>query len=271
VAKSDIGRKPRQATTLAGGLRVQGRVLNGLVLRELASRFGRRGTGMLFTFIVPLAQSSIIAGLRVLAGVSGYAGMAVFPFTACGVLFYRGWRNTSGAQIDAVQASLGLLYVHHVTTLDLHLSRFIVDMSINLAVGAIMYFLVRLVGLSPPADEPLYLILLLMLANVLGLGWGLMLAGVSVYLPVVKGVNMIISRFLYFASGIFFVVPELPPGIREYLLWNPLLHITELARSYYFVQYTTAYGHLDYVLVWTIALLFVGLVLERLLRDEVQR
>ncbi|GAB5469200.1 MAG: ABC transporter permease [Rhodospirillales bacterium] len=269
MSSTKVARPPSRRPTFARGVRVQIQVLNGLVLRELAARFGRRGAGLIFTFISPMAQASIIAILRVVVGAPGYAGMATFPFTACGVLYYRAFRTMAGDQIDAVPRNNGLLYFHKVTTLDIYFATFLVNLAINLSVGGLMYITARLTGYSPPADEPLYLILLLILSNILGFSFGLTLASVSIFFPAIKAVNQIFMRIMYFTSGVFFVVPEIPPFFRGYLLWNPLLHVTELARSFYFIQYQTAYGDLDYVLRWTVALLVTGLVLERILRDQV--
>ncbi|MEO1191082.1 MAG: ABC transporter permease [Pseudomonadota bacterium] len=247
---------------------MQSQVLNGLILREFASRFGRRGTGLLFTFLIPMMQASIIATLRLIAGAPGYAGMAIFPFTACGVLYFRGFRNMAGDQIEAVPNNAGLLYFHKVTTLDIYLSRFFVNLAINMSVGGAMYIIARVSGFAPPADEPLYLVLLLILSNAFGFAYGLTLASVAIFFPGMRSLNLIFMRILYFTSGVFFAVPEIPPAFRSYLLWNPMLHVTELARSYYFIEYTTVYGNLDYVLKWFVAFLIIGLVFERILRDR---
>ncbi len=244
-------------------------MLNGLLTRELASRFGKRGTGMLFTFLIPGGQIVIIALLRVFSGLPGYAGMPIFPFTACGLLFFRGWRNMVTDQIDAVRSSTGLLYFRQVTELDIYLGRFLVNLTINLTVAVVIYMVMRIFGLSGPAQEPLYLLLLLLLSNFFGMVYGMTLASIGSFFPVIRSINVLTMRVLLFLSGVFFVVPELPPAVREYLLWNPLLHIAELSRTYYFIEYDTAYGDLSYVLKWVGGFFVTAFLLERLFRDRI--
>ncbi len=271
MSSTDLGRHRDRRSSFLGAVRVQGRVINGLLTRELAARFGKRGSGMLFTFLVPGGQVIIIAMLRLLSGFPGYAGMAIFPFTACGLLYFRGWRNMVNDQIDAVPSNLGLLYFRQVTELDIYIGRFLVNLTINMSVAVAIYMIMRIFGFSGPAEEPLYLLLLLILTNFFGFVYGMTLAAFAIFVPVIKSINTLTMRVLLFLSGVFFVVPEIPPGFREYLLWNPLLHITELARSYYFIEYQTAFGDLTYVLKWVGAFLVSGLLMERLFRDRVVR
>ena len=138
-------------------------------------------------------------------------------------------------------------------------------------VAFVLYFLLRLIGASPPAAEPLYLLLLFIFANCFGFAFGMLLASLALLVPVLKSVNRVFMRVIRLASGTFFVVPELPIGIRDYFLWNPLLHMSELVRTHYFVQYTTDYGDLGYMLRFFVVTLFLSLLLERLVRHRVGR
>ncbi len=252
-------------------LAIQTRVVKGLALRELAAEFGRRGTGIVFTFVSPMMQSAVIALVRLVAGAPGYGGMEIFPFTVCGVLYFRAFGLMNMGLVDALNANRGLLYFHHVSELDIYFGKFVVATTINLGVALIIYVAMRVTGIAPPADQPLYLLLLLLAANIFGFGYGLTVASLALIFPKLQSINRIINRVLYFTSGIFFAVPEVPPGIREYLLYNPLLNMTEWARSFYFMQYETAYGSLTYFAEFTVGFLVVGLLLERLFRDRLVR
>lgn len=260
-------KKPGMIQALA----IQSRVLNGLVMREFANQFGKQGTGLAFTFISPMMQSAVIALMRYILGAAGYGGMAVFPFTLCGVLYVRAFTLMDSSLMDALRNNRGLLYFHPVSELDIYLSKFVVGLSVNLMVGVILYIAMRVSGLAPPAQEPFYLLILLITVNLFGFGWGLALASLALLFPKLQSVNRILNRLLYFTSGIFFAVPEVPPSLREYLLYNPLLHITELSRSYYFPQYDSAYASVGYVAEWLVLVLVAGLLLERMFRDRLQR
>ncbi len=252
-------------------LAIQSRVLNGLVMREFANQFGKQGSGIAFTFISPMMQSAVIALMRYVVGGAGYGGMPVFPFTLCGVLYVRAFTLMDGTLMDALRSNKGLLYFHPVSELDIYLAKFVVQLAISLMVGVILYVAMRLTGLAPAAEEPFYLLMLLIAVNLFGFGWGLTLASLALLFPKLQSVNRILNRVLYFSSGIFFAVPEVPPGLREYLLYNPLLHVTELSRSYYFAQYNSVYASVAYVVEWIVLVLISGLLLERMFRDRFER
>jgi len=46
--------------------------------------------------------------------------------------------------------------------------------------------------------------------------------------------NPLLGRPLFFTSGIFFTAEMIPSEIRQYLLYNPLLHMIEIVRSAFF-------------------------------------
>lgn len=260
-------RKPGMTDALA----IQLRVVKGLALRDLAGQFGKRGTGIVFTFVTPMMQSAIIALMRLVAGAPGYGGMEIFPFTVCGVLYFRAFSLMNMALVDSLNQNRGLLYFHHVTELDIYLGKFVTQLTINLTVALVIYVAMRMAGVAPPADEPFFLLLLLIAANVFGFGFGLVIASLSLIVPKLQSLNRILNRILYFTSGIFFAVPEVPPAIREYLLYNPLLSMTEWSRSFYFLQYQTVYGNLYYFAEFLVVFVVLGLLLERLLRDRLVR
>jgi ABC-type polysaccharide/polyol phosphate export permease len=50
------------------------------------------------------------------------------------------------------------------------------------------------------------------------------------------------------------------------MTWNPILHINELMKTYWFQNYNTPIGSPAYVMAWILGLGFVGLSLERFIR-----
>jgi len=89
----------------------------------------------------------------------------------------------------------------------------------------------------------------LTMATLLGTGIGLMNCYLVGLAPVWGRIWGIISRPLFLASGIVFVIEELPRDVRVYLEWNPIAHvIAEVRRGFYptyypeFVSYTYCFG-----------------------------
>ncbi len=71
------------------------------------------------------------------------------------------------------------------------------------------------------------------------LGWGLLRAYFTKFLPLVERTYATISRGFVFISGVFFVPSFMAPQIRELLAFNPILHMIELFRLGMYDQYPT--------------------------------
>ena len=63
----------------------------------------------------------------------------------------------------------------------------------------------------------------------------------------------------------------MPEQVREYLMYNPLLNVSEFLRYSFFVAYDKQYYDLEYSLAFMLILLFMGLLMLRALRQEILR
>ena len=69
---------------------------------------------------------------------------------------------------------------------------------------------------------------------------------------------------LYLLSGIIYSIHIVPAQYREYLLWNPLIHIIELMRHAVAPNYELVSGiNLTYFILWIIGSMFIGLLLYK--------
>ncbi|MEM6971897.1 MAG: ABC transporter permease [Pseudomonadota bacterium] len=67
-------------------------------------------------------------------------------------------------------------------------------------------------------------------AAILGFSTGLIRGYCQRFQPIVTRAINIASRVLLFISGVFYMPAYLPPFLRDWLVWNPLLHAIELMR-----------------------------------------
>jgi capsular polysaccharide transport system permease protein len=91
---------------------------------------------------------------------------------------------------------------------------------------------------------------------------GLFLGIANYFYPVVEKVINIILRILLFISALFYTLDMLPKriqAIHDILLYNPLIHFIEMIHGYYFHALNDDYVDYNYMLLWTIPTLFIGL------------
>src|SRR5205823_14283339 len=93
-------------------------------------------------------------------------------------------------------------------------------------------------GISFPRF-PLGIILLFFSMSLMGIAFGLILMVINRLYPAASKFTGLPLRFMLIASGVVIPLSIFPPTAWPYLTWNPLLHIEELLRVYWFNNYQT--------------------------------
>jgi capsular polysaccharide transport system permease protein len=81
---------------------------------------------------------------------------------------------------------------------------------------------------------------------------GLLFALAICYVPEVDKIRSLITRPLFFISGIFFSLNDIPREYWPYLTWNPLLHAVELARGAAYPFYNTSGVSALFLVIFTL-------------------
>ncbi|GLQ05758.1 hypothetical protein GCM10007924_09790 [Sneathiella chinensis] len=243
-------------------LKILFRVVGALMLREMTTRFGRNGLGYLWVVIQQIIFISVFALLFEYRGRSLPYGVSMLAFLITGINAFFIFRNTVSQVRNALKSNISLLYYRQVSPFSIYMSRAVLETLTGIFIfGA-------LVGISVVSGEELRMTSVLQVLGILvmlglfGTCYGLLMATISTFVPSIKHFEQAINRILFFTSGLFYYANELPQGLREILLWNPLLHLIELLRDGFFATYTAEYASLEYVMWWTAGFLFFALILE---------
>ena len=109
----------------------------------------------------------------------------------------------------------------------------------------------------------LQLVLTWSLLIILSCGVGLIFMVVGKTFPEMQKVLPILLKPLYFISCIMFPLHSIPKQYWSYLLWNPLVHAVELSREAVMPGYISEGVSLNYLAMFTLVTLFIGLALYR--------
>jgi capsular polysaccharide transport system permease protein len=172
--------------------------------------------------------------------------------------------------LNAISGNRGLLFYPDIRPLDLVLARTLLE-----AATYILVFAILMAGEAMWADRAAIhslpmTVLGMMLASGLGFGLGLVLCGLSAFFPTLERLIGPATRPLFWISGLFFSVNELPSEAQALLLHNPLLHVIELTRSGWFAGYDVPRVSVWYPALWIVVLSYFGLTLERAARRHVE-
>jgi len=256
--------------SLAKGLQAQLQVIHALVLRESRTRYGAHQLGYIWALIQPLFWVLTFYGIFYLTDRPVHYGMDIVSFITTGVIPFLVFRETLGQSLNAVSANKALLFYPQIRPLDLVIARVSLEMVTLVTVFVIIMGGHALYLGELRIDSLLTVMGSLLLAGALGAALGIFFGALSVYSQVVNRIVPIMSRPLFFISGLFFTVNELPMHVRDILLWNPVLHCVEMLRDGWFESYHAHYVNVPYVLSWILGFAYSGLVLERLARRRLE-
>lgn len=258
--------------TIAGimsALQVQGRVLNGLMLRESQSRFGRHKLGFFWMFFEPMVFVSLFLVFTLIMPSPSFSNIPDVYFIITGITPFLLFRQTMNSLGMAIASSRSLLAFPQVTTFDVILSVVILEFVTVLFVFAVLVIGASLFYGPPNIDNPLTILYGTFLFGVTGTGIGMVFASLVPLMPSFKNISApFLGRPMLFTSGVFFTAEMLPDSVRDILLYNPLLHMSEIVRSGFFIEFESQYADWNYASIFAASVFLFGLLMHQALKDQ---
>lgn len=239
------------------------RTIVALMLREMGATYGRNPGGYLWAFIEPLGMILVMALAFSFFVRTPPIGTSFILFFATGFLPFGLYLTMAGATQSALRYSRQLLAYPRVTWMDAVLARFLLNALTELAVIVTVWVGILLLVDTHATIDVLPLINSLVLAMLGGLGIGLINALLGGIFPIWLIFWGIMNRPLLFASGVLILYDGLPPVAQNILWWNPLMHVTSLARAGFYATYDAAFVSLTYCYGVALVLITIGLICMR--------
>jgi capsular polysaccharide transport system permease protein len=118
-------------------------------------------------------------------------------------------------------------------------------------------------------SHPFLLLMVFAILLILAFACGIIASILAEIFPSTKIIVSTILLVLYFASAVMFPLWIVPAQYIGILLYNPVLHLVELFRYYFFPYYPMTDGiNIYYPLFFTLVALFVALYFYRVRRFE---
>lgn len=250
---------------------IQRQVVFALFVREMKTRFGGYWLGAFWLLLEPVAHVAMLLAIRVVLRDMSPIGVQIdlpvwmvvglMPF----LMFRKIWTRVMSAA-----ASNGALFAYRqVKPFDAMVARALLEAMLSMTVLIILLLGLGWLGYTfIPRNTIEYLYIVLMM-GLLGTGLGLISAYSLTYFSQTPLFVAMLGMPLYFMSGVIIPIQRLDPFIMQYLLFNPILHLLELARDAFFPRYAMATGvNLEYPAAWAILTNAIGLVLYRIRREQ---
>lgn len=237
------------------------RAISALILREMATRYGNSPGGYIWAILEPLGAICIMAIAFSLLVRNPPLGNNFIMFYATGYLPFQMYANLAGAAAGCIRFSRPLLQYPAVTWVDALLARLLLNALTGALVTLLLLsMLVNLTDTRTLVDLPKALESMCLMA-LAGMSIGTLNCVLFGLFPVWDRVFGIMTRPLLIASGVLFLYDDLPQVAQDILWYNPLLHPIGLMRSAFYPTYRPSYISVEYVLICSIIVLFLGVVL----------
>lgn len=239
------------------------RAISALMLREMATRYGRTPGGYIWAVVEPLGMILILGYAWSLLARSPSLGTSYFLFKGTGFLVLQVFVILSTQVGRSLNFSRKLLLYPRVTWVDAIAARFLLNAMVIYTVS----FLI-LAGFLIYEDVNSVLrwgaILIAMGgAAVLGLGAGCLNAYLFGRFPVWEQLWAIATRPLFLISGVLMTYEDMPAFAQEILWYNPVIHLTGLMRVGFYPMYRPDYISLIFVASCALIPMIAGLLLLR--------
>lgn len=247
-------------------IKSQVRVVGALAIREMQNENTKLEMGLAWAFIEVLLYVGFLSMLRVFIKAFMPPSMPPFTFLVLGMVTWQTFMRTFKTLETLLSRAKKLLTLPIVTPLDVALAKavqlFCTYSIVFVSLTAITSYFE---GVGMPRF-PLGVILLFLASWTLGVGFGLFMIPVQRMFPPARWLLQPFTRAMFWTSGLYFVITSIPVQFWPYMTWNPMLHVNELMRTYWFANYNTPVGSPAYVVCWIVVMLVLGLSMERFIR-----
>lgn len=242
---------------------ITARVITALVMREMGSTYGKSPGGYAWAILEPVAGILFLSLAFSLVVRAPSLGTSFILFYATGVVPFQLYQDLTSKLTQSMRYSKSLLAYPRVTWFDALAARGLLSIITSITVFCIlMTSIVMFVDESVELDV-VHIVEGLLVAIVSGLAIGTMNCLLSGLYPLWQNIWSIINRPLFIASGVLFIMDDLPRLAQQVLWWNPLIHATGLVRKGFYPMYEASYVSLSYALalpltIFAISLFFLG-------------
>jgi capsular polysaccharide transport system permease protein len=267
-AERDVAR-PKSYTSTTHALREKGNVMKAVMLRDMRTRFFDHGLGFLIVSIWPLVHILVLLLVSRIAGRTAPFGDSASVFYATGIIPTIAFMYVSRFMSLSVILNKPMLVFPAVTVIDIMAARAYLEIIAAFLTLVFVFTYLWLTGEDPFPYKPEQAVLCYLSTLLLAIGVGSIAGVITTFLPFFATVYALMMILVYMSSGALFVTSAMPDVIAIPLSYSPIVQCVEWMRTSYFETYSDRLIDKEYVVYFGMSSLFVGLLLERVLRRKV--
>lgn len=248
-------------------------VVFALSLRELKTRLDGRWGGAVWVIGEPLLNTLGMLAVYSALRADTIGGVDTLLFLVSGQLPYLLFKSLVLRLMEAIDSNLGLFGYRQVQPVDAVIARSVVEILVFSAVAGSCLAVLGWIGYPVLPHRPLELFAALLLLVLIGISLGLFMAvGTAAPLNRLRGLVTMCMLPVYVSSGALIPLANLPIGMQEACLYNPIAHLLDMLRSALLGPVYQAIPHTGWSLpiAWALTTLLAALSLYRARRFRLQ-
>jgi capsular polysaccharide transport system permease protein len=228
-------------------------VVAALVVREMATRYGSKIGGYAWAIIDPLAFIGLLTLIFSAIARQPKLGTSFPLFYASGYIPFWIYRSISEQIAGSVSGNMNLLNYPIVHPYDTVFARLILQVITIFVVCMIIFGGIGYLYPPMPSLDMGHILVAGSIAITLGMGVGMINIVLFHMSQTYQQIFQILNRPLFLLSGVFVLPESVPHPYREYMLWNPLVHIVAEFRKGFYDTYRAQVIDFN----WAVAVAFV--------------
>ena len=233
-------------------------VIFALFVREIRTGFNDR-LGLAWAIFQPLSFIFLLSYLRGMIAGSESHTVPTFEFMMYGMLLIQLFLDTLMNASNSIKKNKALFAFRQVQPISSVIATGSFYFLVKLAVFILLILIMYLLDIDFRIDDPLFLLFNAVSVWLIAISLGLLFAIGLCYVPEISKMQSVLMRPLFFISGVFFSMQDIPKEYWGYLDWNPILHAIELSRHAAYSTYSVDAVSEFYLFSVTLVLLFFSL------------
>jgi capsular polysaccharide transport system permease protein len=249
-------------------LRIQGRVIWALTMREVITRFGREGLGAFWLLAEP---AMFIVGVTIIFSyIDNLGTYSVAEYMAVSYPTLLLWRNGTGRVAKCLEVNRSLLHHQPIRPIDIIYSRILLEFCGAAGSFVVLYLIFVQLGVCQWPADLLTMCLGYFLVVAFSFAFVMIMAALAELSDTFERVSHIILYLMLPFTGVFIPLFLVPAQYRAQLLYFPLIDAVEYFHHGYYGDRLPTYYHLGYAVFTIIGMMLFGYALVNIAVRKVQ-
>lgn len=232
-------------------------VIFALFAREIRTGFSDK-LGLSWALVNPIIFIFILSFVRGLMDGGDTHNIPTFVFMAYGLIYIQTFLQTLQNCSMSIKKNKSLFAFRQVQPISAVIATAMFELLVKIFVVVGIFIIMFFIGIDIDIADPLLMIYCLISLWWLSVMLGLLFAVAIAYVPEASKLMSVMTRPLFFISGVFFALQDFPREYWHYLNWNPILHAIELTRYAAYPAYGNEGVSVSYLSMATLIITFLS-------------